>query len=285
MPATNDLDIPLQYCRDKIGGTGSTLYYSLLFLPPAARTALIALHALRRELDDTTDECTDPGVARIKFAWWRQQLADMFQDRARHPVTRLLAPAARQLAPFQGALHALIGATEARLPPLRYARFSELRDHAQDTGGAVAELSTAILGGEPAAARSLGTALELAELLYRLGLHVRRDRLPLPLEDLTRFNIPVADVLRGKESEAFRELMAFEADRVETLLRESLQALTPNDRHTLLPLRTQARITLATLTVVRRQGYTVLQQPPTLTPLRLLWIAWRTKNAGGDSAA
>ena len=285
MPTAADLDIPLQYCRDKIGGAGSTLYYSLLFSPPAARTALIALHALRRKLDDTTDECTDPGVARLKFAWWREELANLFQSQARHPVTRLLAPAARQLAPFQDTLRALIGAAEARLPPLRYARFNELRDHAEHTGGAVAALSTAILGGEPAAARSLGTALELAELLCRLGLHARRDRLPLPLEDLARFNIPVADILRGKESEVFCELMAFETDRVETLLRESLQAITPNDRHTLLPLRTQARIALVTLAAVRRQGYTVLQQPPTLTPLRLLWIAWHTKNAGRDPAA
>lgn len=285
MTAPGDLNVPLQYCHDKIGGAGSALHYSLLFLPPAARTALIALHALRRELDDTVDECTDPGVAQVKFAWWREQLADMFQGQARHPVTRLLALAAQQLAPSRNALHELIGAIEMRLPPLRYARFNELRGHAEHTGGAMAVLSALLLGGEPAAARSLGTALELVELLCRLGLHVRRDRLPLPLEDLTRFNIPVADVLRGKESEAFRELMTFEAGRAETLLRESLQALTPDDRRALLPLRVQARIALATLAVMRRQGYTVLQQPPTLTPLRLLWIAWRTKNAGRDPAA
>ena len=64
MPAPDDLDVPLHYCRDKIGGAGSALHYSLLFLPPASRTALIALHALRRELDDIADECADPGVAR-----------------------------------------------------------------------------------------------------------------------------------------------------------------------------------------------------------------------------
>ena len=56
------------------------------------------------------------------------------------------------------------------------------------------------LGGEPATARALGTALELAELLYDLGLHARRDRLPLPLEELARFNVPVADILHGKKN-------------------------------------------------------------------------------------
>jgi phytoene synthase len=73
--------------------------------------------------------------------------------------------------------------------------------------------------------------------------------------------------------------MAFEASRAETLLRESLQAFTPADRRALLPLRIQARIALAILAAARRQGYTVLQQRPTLMPLRLLWIAWRTKHA------
>lgn len=285
MTAPGDLTVPLQYCRDKIGGAGSALHYSLLFIPSAPRTALTALHALRRELDDTVDDCTDPGVARLKFAWWREQLTDMFQGQARHPVTRLLAPAAQQLVPYQTALYELIDAIETRLPPLRYAAFNPLWDHAEHTGGAIAALSTVLLDGEPAPARSLGAALELTELLCRLGLHVRHDRLPLPLEDLTRFNIPVTDILRGKESETFRELMAFEADRAEILLRDALHAIISNDRCTLLPLRVQARIALATLAVVRRQAYTVLQQPLTLTPLRLLWIAWRTKNAAGNPAA
>lgn len=277
MPAPDDLDVPLQYCRDKIGGAGSALYYSLLFLPPASRTALIALHALRRELDDIADECADPGVARLKFAWWRQELADMFQGRARHPVALLLAPAVRKFGLSQDALHELLGAAETRLPPLRCARFGDLLDHAQHTGGAVAALSAAILGGEPAAARSLGVALELAELLCGLGRHARHDRLPLPLEDLARFNVPVADILRGKENAAFHGLMAFEAGRAETLLRESLQALTPGDRRALLPLRVQARIALTNLGGARRQGYTMLQQRPALMPLRMLWIAWRAR--------
>ena len=211
------------------------MYYSLLFLPPASRTALIALHALRRELDDIADECADPGVARLKFAWWQEELANMFQGRARHPVTLLLAPAVRRLALPRDALHELLKAAEARLPPLRYARFDDLLEHARRTGGAVAALVADALGGEPATARTLGTALELAELLYDLGLHARRDRLPLPLEELARFNVPVADILHGKENAAFRRLMAFEAGRAETLLRESLQALTPEDRRALLP--------------------------------------------------
>ena len=279
MPAPDDLDVPLHYCRDKIGSAGSALYYSLLFLPPAARTALIALYALRRELDDIADECADPGVARLKFAWWQEELANMFQGQARHPVTLLLAPVVRRLALPRDALHELLKAAEARLPPLRYVRFDQLLEHARHTGGAVAALVADTLGGEPATARALGAALELVELLYDLGLHACRDRLPLPLEDLARFNIPVADILRGKENQAFHRLMAFEADRAETLLRESLQALMPGDRRALLPLRIQARIALATLAGARRQGYTVLQQRPTFVPLRLLWIAWRTKHA------
>ena len=279
MPAPDDLDVPLHYCRDKIGGAGSALYYSLLFLPPASRTALIALHALRRELDDIADECTDPGVARLKFAWWQEELANLFQGRARHPVTLLLAPVVRRLALPRDALHELLKAAETRLPPVRYARFNDLLEHARRTGGAMAALVAAALGGEPATARALGTAFELAELLYDLGLHARRDRLPLPLEDLARFNIPVADILHGKENQAFHKFMAFEADRAETLLRESLQALMPGNRRTLLPLRIQAHIALATLAAARRQGYTVLQQRPTLMPLHLLWIAWRTKHA------
>ena len=134
-------------------------------------------------------------------------------------------------------------------------------------------------GGEPATARTLGTALELAELLYDLGLHACRNRLPLPLEDLARFNVPVADILHGKENAAFRRLMAFESRSCRNLAARIAASAHAGGPGALLPLRIQARIALATLAAARRQGYTVLQQRPTLMPLRLLWIAWRTKHA------
>lgn len=278
MPAPDNLAIPLHYCREKTGGTGSALYYSLLFQAPATRMALTALYALQHELDDIADECTDTGVARTKLGWWHDELDRAFADQARHPVTLLLTPALREHQLPRAWFDELLQTALVRLPPLRYTRLDDVQAHTQYSGGAIAALAALILHGDPVTARTLGAALERAEWLCDLGHYARADRLPVALEELARFNVATADILRGKDNEAFHSFMASETTRAEAAVRDALQALDPAGRRALLPLRIQAYIVLARLTTARRRGYAVLRQRPTLTPLRLLWIAWRTRH-------
>ena len=55
---------PDEYARQKTAQSGSSFYYSFLFLPPARRRAITALYAFCREVDDVVDAVIDPGVAR-----------------------------------------------------------------------------------------------------------------------------------------------------------------------------------------------------------------------------
>ena len=80
-----------QYCQDKAAKSGSSFYYSFLFLPKERRRANTALYAFCREVDDVVDECSDPGVARTKLAWWREEIARLYAGKAQHPVARALA--------------------------------------------------------------------------------------------------------------------------------------------------------------------------------------------------
>ena len=79
---------PDEYCQHKAAQSGSSFYYSFLFLPPERRRAITALYAFCREVDDVVDECTDTGVARTKLAWWRQELAAVYAGEPQHPVAR-----------------------------------------------------------------------------------------------------------------------------------------------------------------------------------------------------
>ncbi|MDP9108958.1 MAG: squalene/phytoene synthase family protein, partial [Pseudomonadota bacterium] len=83
---------PDEYCQQKAAQSGSSFYYSFLFLPPPRRRAITALYAFCREVDDIVDDCTDTGVARTKLAWWRQEVGAMLDDKASHPVTLALQP-------------------------------------------------------------------------------------------------------------------------------------------------------------------------------------------------
>ena len=83
---------PDEYCQQKTVQSGSSFYYSFLFLPPERRRAITALYAFCREVDDTVDECTDQSIARIKLAWWRTEVSAMVAGKPTHPVTLALQP-------------------------------------------------------------------------------------------------------------------------------------------------------------------------------------------------
>ena len=76
---------PDEYCQQKAVQSGSSFYYSFLFLPPERRRAITALYAYCREVDDVVDECTDANVARTKLKWWRDEVANLYDGKPQHP--------------------------------------------------------------------------------------------------------------------------------------------------------------------------------------------------------
>src|SRR3982074_16127 len=67
---------PDEYCQPKAAASGSSFYYSFLFLPPGRRRAITALYAFCREVDDVVDETSEMQVAAAKLAWWRVEVAN-----------------------------------------------------------------------------------------------------------------------------------------------------------------------------------------------------------------
>src|SRR2546423_800803 len=82
---------PHDYCQQRAAASGSSFYYSFLFLPEDRRRAITALYAFCREVDDVVDEIKDAGVARAKLAWWRHEIESVYHGKPQHPVARALA--------------------------------------------------------------------------------------------------------------------------------------------------------------------------------------------------
>ena len=78
---------PQAYCRQQAAQSGSSFYYSFLFLPPAQRDAIMALYAFCRAVDDVVDNVQDPSVAASKLAWWRAEIDRMVAADASAPAT------------------------------------------------------------------------------------------------------------------------------------------------------------------------------------------------------
>ena len=269
-----------QYCQQKASQSGSSFYYSFLFLPPARRRAITALYAFCREVDDIVDECADVNVARTKLAWWRNEVAALYAGSPQHPVAQALASVVTSFNLPQERLLEIIDGMEMDLTRRRYADFAELQLYCHRVAGVVGLLSAEIFGyADPRTldyAENLGMAFQLTNIIRDVGEDARRDRVYLPLDELARYNVTVADIMQARAGDGFRPLMEFQVERALGYYRAAYAALPAGDRKAQRPGLVMAAIYETLLAEIRADGMQVLTRRTSLTPLRKLWIAWRT---------
>ena len=271
---------PEQYCQEKAAQSGSSFYYSFLFLPAERRRAITALYAFCREVDDAVDEPTDPNVARAKLAWWRTEVAQLYAGTPQHPVTRALVPAIGPYDIRQADLAEIMDGMEMDLNNSRYSDFAGLRLYCHRVAGVVGMLAARIFGYRNARtleyAEKLGLAFQLTNIVRDVGEDARKNRIYLPMEEIERFDVPAADILNRRQSGNFVRLMEFQARRVEQCYADAFATLPAEDRKAQRPGLMMAAIYRTLLDEIRRDGFRVLEQRTALTPVRKLWIAWKT---------
>jgi phytoene synthase len=271
---------PDEYCQEKAARSGSSFYYSFLFLPPEKRRAITALYAFCREVDDIADEVSDAGVARAKLAWWRTEVANLFAGHPQHPVTRALQPFLATTGIDAARLNEIIDGMEMDLTHHRYPDFAALRLYAHRVAGVVGQLSASVFGfANPSTleyAESLGIAFQLTNIIRDVGEDARRDRIYLPADEMERFGVTAEDILARRASDGFRALMGLQAERAEGFYNEAFAKLAPEDRRNQRAGLIMAGIYRTLLAEIRADRFEVLDRRIALTPLRKLWIAWKT---------
>ena len=275
---------PDEYCQARAAASGSSFYYSFLFLPAERRRAITALYAFCREVDDAVDEASELQLAAAKLAWWRGEVANLHAGKAQHPVTRALQPFTEQFSIAAQRLNEIIDGMEMDLTQTRYLDWPALERYCYLVAGVVGLLAAGIFGyrnpGTLDYARRLGIAFQLTNVIRDVGEDARKNRIYIPMDELKRFNVPASDILQFRESAEFRALMAFQAERARRHYGEALQALPAEDRRAQRSGLIMAAIYRALLEEIERDGFRVLIQKTSLTPLRKLYIAWKTWLAG-----
>jgi phytoene synthase len=271
---------PDEYCQQKAVQSGSSFYYSFLFLPVERRRAITALYAFCREVDDTVDEATDPGVARIKLAWWRQEIGSMFGGNPSHPVTKALHPHLTVYSLDSKHLLAIVDGMEMDLDQTRYLDFPGLKRYCWHVASVVGILSASIFGvtrNETLQyAEKLGLAFQLTNIIRDVGEDARKGRIYLPVNELQQFGVTAADLLNARHSEKFEQLMRFQYERAQTAYDEAFALLPSEDRRAQRPGLIMAAIYRALLKEIEQDGFHVLERRISLTPIRKLWLAWKT---------
>jgi 15-cis-phytoene synthase len=182
----------------------SPRYLSWLFAAPEARDPLLGVYALMAEWRGLTDPAVEASAARLKIAWWQEEIGRLARGAPLHPISRYLAALPRagrvDFAPLGTALEA--AARQIAGAPLE--RGSELVGHSAALR-AVPLAVAARLAREPAAGSAVESAIEgaagalaaadyLADALadYRREAHF--GRVIFPVDELLAARIEDADL-------------------------------------------------------------------------------------------
>ena len=279
---------PEQYVQEKAARSGSSFYYAFLFLPPRRRLAITAFYAFCREVDDVVDEATELSVAGAKLAWWQQEVAAAFGGVPTHPVMRALMPMTKEFGIERAHLDAVIRGCQVDLEQNRFIDFPALVGYCHLVAGVVGEVACNIFGRQwPQTvdyAHRLGLAMQLTNIIRDVGDDARRGRIYLPISELQQFGVKAHELLARQRpwgySDRFTALMTFQAQRAHRLFDEAFALLPPEDRTRQRPGLMMANIYRNLLREIEAQGFQVLHQRTSLTPLRKLWIAAQTQWRG-----
>ncbi|MDE2441106.1 MAG: presqualene diphosphate synthase HpnD [Betaproteobacteria bacterium] len=271
---------PDQYCQEKCAASGSSFYYSFLFLPPERRQAIMALYAFCREVDDVVDECNDISIASTKLAWWRQEIERVAEGNPQHPVGLALKQVAPGINLPTEQLLEIIDGMEMDLQQSRYLDFKGLSLYCYRAASVVGLLAAEIFGYQDRQtqkyAHDLGMAFQLTNIIRDIGEDARRGRIYIPMDELKQFNVPAADILNGKYSDNFTALMQFQYERAEKYYEQAFAQLPAVDRKNQRPGLIMAAIYRTLLAEIKDENFKVLHQRISLPPMRKLWLAAKT---------
>lgn len=271
---------PEQYCQDKAARSGSSFYYSFLFLPPEQRQAITALYAFCREVDDVVDESSDPQLARVRLDWWRDEIARLFAGSAQHPVSLALTSAIERFNLPEEHFREIIDGMEMDLLYDSYPSFKELSLYCHRVASIVGIMAAEIFGYQNRAtlkyAHNLGMAFQLTNILRDVHEDLLRGRLYIPLDELEQYQVTAAELRNGTYTDGVRQLLAAQARRAREYYQQAFDLLPEGDRYPQRSGLIMAAIYLATLDEIEKDGFQVLTQRISLTPLRKFWLAWKT---------
>jgi phytoene synthase len=265
-----------------------TFAFAARWLPPSRRRAVVVLYAFCRTLDDLVDETVpgqDPDAALAELADWRAWFqGSQSRPAPREPLGSSLALVQAEHAIPVNCLLDLIDGLAADAAPRELRDVVELRRYCYQVAGTVGIAMAHVLGTPSptalAAAEELGMAMQLTNILRDVGEDLARDRLYLPLDELTRVGSSRAHLTRlletGQGPDAlFRSMMHQQVARAYTWYDQGLAGIELLPEDCQLPIEIAGRLYRRILVVIERQGYDVLRRRAATTGVEKAWEAWQ----------
>jgi squalene synthase HpnC len=215
------LDRAYNYCERLARSHYENFPVGSSLIPKRLRKHFYSIYAFARIADDFADEGYGQGYserARLDLLdEWRRMLTESLAGRARHPVFVALAQTRAEFDLPAALFEDLISAFAQDVTVRRYESFNQLLDYCRRSANPIGRLILSLFGYRDDQRHrwsdDICTALQLANHWQDVAIDMDKDRIYLPLEDLSRFELTVDDLIGRHANDGVKRMMTFEVAR------------------------------------------------------------------------
>jgi phytoene synthase len=246
-----------------------SFYFASGLLPEEKRSAVRALYAFCRTVDDIVDESSE-AERDSQLEYWRGMVEtasfadnDLIAAAWADTLTRYHIPRhyARQL----------IDGVARDLFQVRYQTFEELATYCYGVASTVGLMSMYIVGFHSSDAVpyaiKLGVALQMTNILRDIGEDYQNGRLYLPREELTFYGIQESDIAEGRITQNWRQFMKFQIERTRQVYEESWAGVKMLEREGQLAIGAASVFYQGILDEIEKSDYNVFGRRASLSAL------------------
>jgi 15-cis-phytoene synthase len=223
-------------CEDITRDQARNFHYGIRLLPPAKRSALCAVYALARRVDDIGDGDLPREVKLQQLHRLRSDLAAL-GDSA-DPVLLAVQDVADHYPIPLDAFGELIEGVEMDVVGARFSSFDELTHYCRCVAGSIGRLCLGVFGARdmtvaPGYADALGVALQQTNILRDVREDLANGRVYLPQDELERFGVHLHLDDQGAlvdDGGALAALVRFSAERARSWYDDGLRLVPLLDR-------------------------------------------------------
>jgi squalene synthase HpnC len=252
-------------------------------LPRRLRQDFYNVYAFCRWADDLGDEIGDAAESLRLLEWWRSELLEMYEGRARHPVFVALRGTVERYGipaePFTDLIRAFVQDQNVT----RYEDWDSLFDYCRYSANPVGRLVLYLCGyADPERHRlsdATCTALQLANFWQDVTVDLQKGRVYLPREVMVRHGYDPENLTERRFTPEFREAMREAVGQARGLFLKGLPLARMVDRRLAVDLSLFSMGGMRILDKIESQDYDVLAARPAISKMEraglLLSAIWR----------
>lgn len=283
------LDRSYDYCERLARSHYENFPVGSALIPKRLRKHFYSIYAFARTADDFADEGYGQDYSdreRLDLLdEWRQMLAESLAGGARHPVFVALAQTAGQFDLPAALFEDLLSAFAQDVTFRRYESFDQLLDYCRRSANPIGRLILLLFGYRDEQRHQwsddICTALQLANHWQDVAVDLEKDRVYLPDEDLSRFDLTIDDLMRRGASDGFKRLMKFEVERASEMFARGKTLCTSVSGRLGLELRSVWLGGMRILERIEQNGYDVFSHRPVITSMDKVRILAMAASKGG----